>query len=171
MIGELSLLSRVEAGILPLQLTPVSIPDLLEHEVRSASAGAAQDGITIHVHADHGPAIRGDQHCLQQVAANLISNAVKFSQPDGHVRVTAAFDGRGWRIEVHDSGIGIPAGELGKIFGRFSRGSNARAARIPGTGLGLSIVKAITELHGGSVDARSTVGGPTTFQICLPLRP
>jgi PAS domain S-box-containing protein len=171
MIEELSVLSRVEAGILPLQLSPVSIPDLLEQEVRSASAGAAQDGITIHVASGHGPAIHCDPHRMRQVLANIISNAVKFSRPDGQVRVTAAFDHRWWLIEVHDAGMGIPASELSKIFGRFSRASNAQAAHVPGTGLGLSIVKAITELHGGSVDAHSTVGGPTTFRIRLPLHP
>jgi two-component system, OmpR family, phosphate regulon sensor histidine kinase PhoR len=62
-----------------------------------------------------------------------------------------------------------PADELGKLFGRFVRASNARIAGLPGTGLGLSVVKAITELHGGRVEVRSTVGSGTTLSIYLPV--
>ncbi|MGO8980516.1 MAG: ATP-binding protein [Streptosporangiaceae bacterium] len=171
MVGELSLLSRIEAGILPLNLAPVSVPALIDQAARSASAGAARRGSTIEVSAPDGPPVQGDRHRLRQVLDNLIANAVKFSDPGGRVRVSASRDGPWWRIEVEDSGIGIPAAELGTIFGRFSRASNARIAGLPGTGLGLSIVKAITEMHGGRVEARSTPGKQTVFRVCLPVRP
>lgn len=171
MVGELSLLDRIEAGVLPLELSDVPVPGLIQEEASSASASAAQRGVAIEVSADDGPLVRGDRYRLRQVVGNLISNAVKFSANDSRVGVTASWDGAWWRIEVQDSGIGIPPDELGRIFDRFSRATNARIAGVPGTGLGLSIVKALTELHGGHVEARSTVGGPTAFLVSLPLHP
>ena len=171
MLGELSLLGRIEAGVLPLELTAISVPALVEEEISSASASAARRGITIEFTADEGPPVEGDRYRLREVLGNLLGNAVKFSADGSQVTVSATWDGAWWRIEVEDCGIGIPPGELGKIFDRFSRASNARIAGVPGTGLGLSIVKAITELHGGRVEARSTVGGPTTFLVRLPAVP
>ena len=72
------------------------------------------------------------------------------------------------RIDVADSGLGIPPNEVGQLFGRFVRASNARIAGLPGTGLGLSVVKAIVELHGGRVMVDSTLGRGTTFSVYLP---
>jgi signal transduction histidine kinase len=80
-------------------------------------------------------------------------------------------EGGTWRIAVSDSGIGIPPGEAERLFERFERGSNARAAGLPGSGLGLSIVKVITEMHGGHVRVHSVLGAGTTFSIFLPVRP
>jgi signal transduction histidine kinase len=70
---------------------------------------------------------------------------------------------------VTDSGIGIPRAELGQVFDRFARGSNAKAASLPGTGLGLSVVKAVADLHGGLVEVDSVEGRGTTFRVYLPL--
>jgi signal transduction histidine kinase len=169
MVGELLLLSRIETGIMPLELAPVSVPALIEEAAKSSSPGATRRGIMIEVSAQDGPRVQGDGMRLRQVLDNLLSNAVKFSRQDGRVRVTATCDDAIWRIDVEDSGIGIPASELGQIFDRFVRASNARTAGLPGTGLGLSVVKAITELHGGRIEARSTVGSGTTFRVSLPL--
>ncbi len=171
MLAELSLLGRIEAGVLPLELTAISVPELVEEEVSSASAPAARRGITIEVTADDGPPVEGDRYRLREVLGNLLGNAVKFSADGSQVTVCATWVGAWWCIEVEDCGIGIPPDELGKIFDRFSRASNARIAGVPGTGLGLSIVKAITELHGGRVEARSAVGGPTIFLVRLPAGP
>ena len=104
-----------------------------------------------------------------QVLDNLIANAVKFSHRNQRVHVKAAYDGRQWRIEVADSGIGIPAEEVGQLFSRFVRASNARTAGLPGTGLGLSIVKVLVEMHGGHVEVDSTLGQGSTFSVYLPV--
>ena len=104
----------------------------------------------------------------QQIVDNLIANAVKFSHRNQQVRVTADHDGRQWRIDISDRGIGIPEAEAGRLFNRFVRASNARSAGLPGTGLGLSIVKVLTEMHGGHVDVASTLGQGSTFTVYLP---
>ena len=169
LVGDLLLLDRLAAGVIPLELAAVSVPDLVADTARSASATAADRKITIDVSAADGPAVQADRLRLEQVLDNLLSNAIKFSRQDGRVLVDAAHDGRRWRIDVADDGIGIPADDLGRLFGRFVRASNARTAGLPGTGLGLSVVKAITELHGGSVEVRSTVGQGTTFSVYLPI--
>jgi signal transduction histidine kinase len=103
-----------------------------------------------------------------QVFDNLIANAVKFSHRNGHVHITATFDGGNWRIDVADDGIGIPTEEVGQLFTRFVRASNARTAGLPGTGLGLSIVKVLVEMHGGHVEAASALGQGSTFSVYLP---
>jgi PAS domain S-box-containing protein len=171
LVGDLLLVSRLEAGAIPLDLAAVSVPDLVGEAIRSGSATAAERGITLEAAAADGPPLQADRLRLQQVLDNLLSNAIKYSGQDGRVRVEAAHDDRGWRIDVADDGIGIPADELGQLFGRFVRASNARTAGLPGTGLGLSVVKAITELHGGSVEVRSIVGNGTTFSVFLPIIP
>ena len=101
---------------------------------------------------------------------NLIANAVKFTDEGGRVQVDRGGAGREWRIDVQDPGIGIPPDEIGHLFDRFFRASNATAAGRPGSGLGLSIVKEVTELHGGRVTVSSTLGAGTTVSLFLPAR-
>ena len=171
LIGDLLMLDRVEAGALPLDLDDVSIPELTAEAVRSASAGAAKQGVTIVIRTGDGPPVRGDARRLTQVLDNLLANAVKFSHRNGVVRVTASCEGRTWRIDVADSGIGIPPTEADQLFNRFVRASNARTAGLPGIGLGLSIVKILTEMHGGRVEVHSVLGLGSTFSVFLPAAP
>ncbi len=113
----------------------------------------------------------GDARRLTQVLDNLLANAVKFSHRNGLVRVTASCEGRTWRIDVADSGIGIPPSEADQLFTRFVRASNARTAGLPGIGLGLSIVKILAEMHGGRVEVHSALGLGSTFSVFLPAAP
>ncbi len=100
---------------------------------------------------------------------NLIDNAVRHSPPGGLVHVEAALDeGRLW-IEVADTGEGIPAAEIEKIWDRFYRGSNARDAR--GSGIGLSVVRELTEAMGGEVSVVSTPGEGSRFRVRFPIGP
>jgi signal transduction histidine kinase len=115
--------------------------------------------------------VPGDRLRLQQVVEALISNSVKFTGSGGRVTVTATYRDNEWQIDVADSGMGIPADELGQIFDPFFRASNARTAGVPGSGLGLAIVKAVTELHGGRVAVASTPGSGTTVSVYLPVPP
>jgi PAS domain S-box-containing protein len=171
LVGDLLMLDRLEAGALPLDLAPVSVPDLTAEAVSSAAPGAAKQGVTIDVTTGPGPAAPGDPRRLLQVLDNLIANAVKFSNRNSRVQVSAAFADHSWRIDVSDSGIGIPADEAGLLFNRFVRASNARTAGLPGTGLGLSIVKVLVEMHGGHIEVESTLGHGSTFSVYLPGRP
>jgi len=171
LIGDLLMLDRVEAGALPLDLATVSIADLVTEAVRAATPGAAKQGVTLELSAFPGPPVTGDSRRLMQVLDNLIANAVKFSHRNGLVRVSTACDQGTWRIDVADSGIGIPPAEADQLFSRFVRGSNARTAGLPGSGLGLSIVKVLTEMHGGHVSVRSRLGQGSTFSVFLPVVP
>lgn len=169
LVGDLLLLSRLEAGVIELDLAAVSVAELVDQVVASGSVSAAQQGVTLEGSVQAGPELRGDKLRLRQVLENLVSNAVKFTAQRSQVRITATCDGRFWQIDVADAGIGIPADEIDRLFGRFFRASNARTAGTPGTGIGLSIVKTITELHGGHVEVRSQVGTGTTFSVFLPV--
>ena len=117
---------------------------------------------------DPPPALDADQMRLGQLLDNLLSNAVKFTPPGGVVTVTLSTRGDTVHVEVADTGVGIPEGEIDKLFDRFFRASTA--ATVQGTGLGLSIAKSIAEAHGGTISVASEVGVGTTFSVDLPLR-
>ena len=168
LVGDLLLLSQIEAGMIPLELEAVSVAEVVAEAVQAAAPGATQKGVTLDGVAPDGPPVLADRARLVQVIDNLIANAVKFTDAGGQVRVTAAADGPGWRIDVRDSGIGIPADEIGHLFDRFFRASNAASAGRPGSGLGLSIVKEVVEMHGGRVEVTSTLGSGTTVHLFLP---
>lgn len=170
LIDDLLMLNRLEAGGLPLELTQVSLPDLAADAVRSAAPTAAKSGVTVHLDTEAGPAVPADPRRLTQVLDNLIGNAVKFSHVGGLVRVRLRYARNGWRIDVSDTGIGIPADEAARLFGPFVRGSNARIAGLPGTGLGLAIVKSLVEMHGGRVQVETVLDQGTTFSVFLPAR-
>ncbi len=108
LIGDLLMLDRLESGALPLDLTEVSVAELVTQAVRAAAPGAAKQGVTLEVRAAPGPPVKGDARRLMQVLDNLIANAVKFSHRNGLVRVTTTHRGKTWRIDVVDGGIGIP---------------------------------------------------------------
>ncbi|MGH3067681.1 MAG: PAS domain S-box protein [Streptosporangiaceae bacterium] len=171
LVGDLLLLSRIEAGMIPLDLAQASVAEVVAEAVQAASPGAAQKGLRLDSSVPDGPPVLADQARLVQVIDNLIANAVKFTEEDGLVQVTATVEGQEWRIDVQDSGIGIPPGEIGRLFDRFFRASNATAAGRPGSGLGLSIVKEVAELHGGRVEVTSALGSGTTVHLVLPVAP
>jgi signal transduction histidine kinase len=104
---------------------------------------------------------------LEQVGANLLDNAVKHTPAEGQIDVQVQRDGHRAILRVHDTGSGIPADELPRIWDRLFRGDTSRAER--GLGLGLSLVKAVVEAHGGSVGVTSEPGRGSTFTVSLPL--
>ena len=116
---------------------------------------------------DDLPELDADPLRLTQMLDNLISNAVKFTPEGGTVTVTAAPNGEAVHLEIADTGVGIPADEMEKLFDRFFRASTSAVAQ--GTGLGLSIVKSIVDVHGGTIAVESTEGVGTTFVVDLPV--
>jgi signal transduction histidine kinase len=124
--------------------------------------------ITFVTALDVVPEISGDRARLAQVLDNLVSNAIKFTQVGGTVTVRTLTRPGEVELIVTDTGMGIPADELPRLFQRFFRAERATMDAIPGTGLGLAIVKAIVAEHGGRVRATSEEGTGTTFRIILP---
>jgi two-component system, OmpR family, phosphate regulon sensor histidine kinase PhoR len=131
---------------------------------------AAKKQQTIHVEIDPViPPMTGSPDYLERAVANLTENAIKYTPHGGRVGVRAFVRDSTLRVEVSDNGIGIPAGDLPRIFERFYRVDRSRSRDMGGTGLGLSIVKHVADAHGGSVEVDSTPGEGSTFAIVLPL--
>jgi signal transduction histidine kinase/tetratricopeptide (TPR) repeat protein len=114
--------------------------------------------------------VSGDPAELESVADNLVDNAVKYTPTGGLVRVRGRREGGEAVLEVSDTGIGVPEGEVARVFDEFFRASNAHGEGREGTGLGLAIVKRIVEAHGGTIGLRSEVGSGTTVTVRLPLQ-
>ena len=168
MTQELLDLSRIESGQVELKFASVSPKELLASAADRMKMQTERAGLNLRVEcADDLPSVRADDMRLEQVLVNLIHNAVKFTRPGGEVALLAEADGSGVRFGVRDTGIGIPADDLPRIFERFYRVDKSRAGS--GTGLGLSIAKHIVEAHGGKIWAESRQGEGSTFYFRIPL--
>jgi two-component system, OmpR family, sensor kinase len=166
-------LSKLESGLVLLDLRPDDLRAAVEQAVEQAAAAARRRGVRLTMERPSAPiAIRHDPVRIGQVVANLVGNALKFTPRDGSVtvQVQGEPDG-GASITVADTGIGIDPAELPRIFDRFFRGSGASEARGSGSGLGLAIVRSIVEMHNGSVAVESRLGAGTTFRVTLPAQP
>jgi signal transduction histidine kinase len=171
LVGDLLFAARLEAGKLELQQSDVDLSKTAQDSVEAARPQAERGGITLRDEIVPGLNIYGDADRLGQVMDNLLSNAVKFTPEGGDVGVRlSSGDGRA-RIDVWDTGIGIPDADQARLFERFFRASTATDAAVPGVGLGLSITKAIVETHGGALSFTSAEGKGTTFRVELPLVP
>jgi signal transduction histidine kinase len=165
-------LSKLDSGLVLLDLRPDDLRAAVETAVEQSSAAARRRGIRLELHLPDAPIrIRHDPQRIGQVVANLVANAVKFTQRGGSVSVDVAATQDGAWIEVADTGVGIDATELPHIFERFYRGSRANEARGSGSGLGLAIVRSIVDMHGGTVEVESRVGNGSTFTVTLPRDP
>lgn len=166
MLNTLMDISEAESGAMPLKREVVDLREVvaraldLYHDVADAKDVALQTG-----RQERALAL-ADPVRLEQVAANLIDNAVKYTPAGGRVQVDVDRVGDRAVLRVQDNGIGIPGEELPRIWERLFRGDSSRTAR--GLGLGLSFVKAIVEAHGGTVDVASTPGSGATFTVSLP---
>ncbi len=167
MLNTLMDISEAESGVLPLTREPVALADVVSRAVDLYRDVADTRGVTLDTHVRAEPVVNADRTRLEQVAANLIDNAVKYTPAGG--RVDVEVDGVGGRalVRVRDTGPGIPADEVPRIWDRLFRGDTSRAER--GLGLGLSVVKAVVEAHGGTVEVESTPGRGSTFTVALPL--
>ena len=171
LVGDLLMLARLESGGYSLDLAPVNLGEIVDHLLTSLAPQAAEAGVTLTSDVGDGPKLMADAARLEQVLINLVSNAIKFNREDGSVTVRARAADDEWRIEVIDTGIGIPVDEQAGLFERFFRASNTKEARMNGTGLGLVVCQVITELHGGTISLHSAEGEGTTVTVRLPVRP
>ena len=166
-------LSKLDSGLVLLDLRPDDLRAAVESAVEQAGPAARRRGVTLRLEPAPAPIrLRHDPQRVGQVVTNLVGNAIKFTEPGGtvDVRVAHAPDG-GARIDVADTGVGIEPAELPLIFDRFYRGSRANEARGSGSGLGLAIVRSIVDMHHGTVEVVSRLGTGTTFTVTLPADP
>jgi len=165
-------LSKLDSGLVLLDLRPDDLRAAVESAVEQATASAARRQIDLTLSLPPNPVrIRHDPQRIGQVLSNLVGNALKFTARGGSVVVELRPIPRGASIVVRDTGVGIDAAELPRIFDRFYRGSLANEARGSGSGLGLAIVKSIVDLHSGRVIVDSQLGQGTTFTVTLPKDP
>ena len=170
LVEDLLILARLEARDEPFQLAPVELGRFIQGTVADWSLRCAEKKISLTAEVAPGlPEIRADSFRLEQVLSNLIDNAIKYTEPGGQVKVRALPENGAVEIRVEDTGIGIPATDLPRIFERFYRADKARSRERGGTGLGLSIVKHIVLAHGGTVRAESQQGNGTSIIIRLPV--
>ncbi|MBA3876999.1 MAG: hypothetical protein C0498_08690 [Anaerolinea sp.] len=165
-------LSKLDSGLVLLDLRPDDLRATVEQAVEQAETAARRRGVDLAIHlTEHPLRIRHDPVRVGQVVANLVGNAIKFTPRGGRIAVDVVATPDGARIEVADTGVGIPPEELPRIFERFYRGTRANEARGSGSGLGLAIVRSIVEMHGGSVTVESRLGTGSTFTVTLPRDP
>jgi PAS domain S-box-containing protein len=169
LVEDLLLKAQVNAGKVTLNMKEVDLAALVEQSVTASVPAAAGREITLACDTRSLPPVSADPVRIGQVIDNLISNALKFTPAGGRVDVRAEQSGDVVRIEVADTGMGIPEGEQERLFERFYRTSQAQERAVPGAGLGLAIAKAIVEAHGGEISCTSAAGAGTTFAIELPL--
>jgi signal transduction histidine kinase len=167
MLNTLMDISEAESGAMPLVREALPLGGVLERAVDLYHDVAEAKGVSLTVRSDPAAVVSGDRVRLEQVAANLIDNAVKYTPSGGRVEASVRRAGDRAELVVEDTGAGIPADELPRIWQRLFRGDRSRTAR--GLGLGLSLVKAIVEAHGGSVAVASEPGRGSTFTVALPL--
>jgi two-component system phosphate regulon sensor histidine kinase PhoR len=168
MVSELLELARIESGRVPLQLRPVAPSDLIDGAVERLRLQAERSGLELTIECPEDlPAVLADFTRLEQVIVNLLHNAIKFTAAGGSIKVRAELDGEAVRFFVQDSGVGIPAEDLPRIFERFYKADRARSGG--GTGLGLAISKHLVEAHGGRIWAESEERKGSRFTFVIPV--
>jgi two-component system phosphate regulon sensor histidine kinase PhoR len=169
-VQELGELSRIESGQAPIAKKPFDIAEAIEQAAGRLKAQADRAGLSLDIDiTSHLPQVLADRDRLEHVLVNLIHNAIKFTLPGGRITVSAKGEGSNILVSVADTGVGIPADDLPRIFERFYKVDKARSGG--GTGLGLAIAKHIVEAHGGKIWAESVEQKGSTFYFTLPLTP
>jgi len=166
MLNTLMDISEAETGTMSLRRERTDLTDLIRQSVELYEDLAEQRGVGIEAPGSGELCIPVDRNRMRQVLANLLDNAVKYTPSGGLITIEARRDGADAVLSVLDTGVGIPAEELPRIWDRLYRGDKSRSER--GLGLGLSLVKAIVEAHGGTVRVSSSPGAGSRFELRLP---
>ena len=164
---QLLLLTSLDQLSSPLELTTFSLDVQLKETVRKYRWLLEEKNLTLSMDLDEVK-FTGDPAFLEKVWENLISNALKYSIPEGTIDIELREQANNVIVAVSDNGIGISKKEIERIFDRFYRADDSRTQKISGTGLGLSIVQQVVKLHQGTIEVASQNGGTTTFIITLP---
>lgn len=171
LVGDLLDLSRIEAGRLDIRNEPFTLMHLIESTVRMFELQARQKGLALKssVSSQVPEVICGDPDRLGQVLVNLIGNALKFTDCGAVEVMVQPADTHQLQFDVRDTGIGIPADKMDRLFQRFSQVDPARSRKYGGTGLGLALSKSLVEGMGGTIWAQSAEGHGSVFSFTLPL--
>jgi two-component system sensor histidine kinase GlrK len=162
-------LSKMEAGMLEYQFSPTDLPLLVKNTLADLAPLFEEKKISLENSIGTLKPVQADPERVLQVLRNILSNAIKFSPSKGTIKLEAQLKGELVEVAVHDTGPGIPEGDLERIFLKFQQVVSAKGQRIKGTGIGLATVKQIILAHGGKVWATSQVGQGSTIHITLPL--
>jgi signal transduction histidine kinase len=164
--------AKLEAGGQELSLQTGNVGEVLHKLVRAAEPHADIHAMRLESKGlDEVPNSIFDLEKVETIGSNLIGNALKFTGDGGRVTVRAGVDGQRLWFEVEDTGVGIPQGQVARVFERFHQVAGTRSGKVQGTGLGLSLAREFALLHGGNITVRSTVNVGTTFRVELPVEP
>jgi two-component system, OmpR family, sensor histidine kinase BaeS len=163
-------ISKLDSGLVALDLRPDDLRTAVENAVEQAQPVADRKGVTLAMHTPDAPVRQlHDPPRIGQVLANLIGNALRFTPQGGRVDVDLEATATGAQLAITDTGIGIPAEELPHVFERFYRGTALQEERDSGSGLGLAIVKSIVDMHEGRITIQTSPGAGTQVIVTLPL--
>ncbi len=168
-VDQLSLLSKLDSGQLPLTAEPVRLDELVRDSFADAQVLAGGKNLAVTLLRCDEVTVAGDRHRLRQLLLNLADNAIKYNQPMGRVTLSLAGKGNQVELQITNTGPGIQADHLPRVFDRFFRGDPAHGTEVEGCGLGLSIAKWIVKAHHGAIGIASAVNGETTVTVKLPL--
>jgi len=168
LINDLLNVARIEAGAYVQKKVPTDISRIIQETVSLVEPRARGQGITLTVSCVNMKPVSADPKGIEELFNNLITNAINYSPEGGNVTITAKGLGSQIEIEVSDTGVGISAEELPKIFDKFYRVKHPKTRNVTGTGLGLAIVKNVVDAHEGTIDVKSVVGKGTVFKVLLP---
>ncbi|MBC7976850.1 MAG: hypothetical protein H7138_17890 [Myxococcales bacterium] len=170
LVNDVLDLAKIEAGKQALTLESIQIHDAIEDGMAAIVGLAETRGVLLEPATIVAvPPVRADRVRLRQILYNLISNAVKFTDRGGVVRIRARRDGDRVAIAVIDTGVGIAAPDLSRLYRTFEQLALPSGDRPPGTGLGLALTKRLVEMHGGTIDVESQLGVGTTFTVRIPV--
>ncbi len=169
LVSDLLTLSHLDSGRMRLELQSLDPNELVRSVAGKFEERCRRKDIELVVRPAGGlPPVDGDRDRLEQVLANLIANAIDFTPPGGRIEVATGLAPEGVTVTVRDTGVGIPAEDLPRVFERFYRVDKARSREYGGTGLGLSIARELTEAHGGRISIDSAPGRGTEVRVTLP---
>ncbi len=168
-VDGLTLLAKADAGQVALKLEPVRLDELVRDNFADAQILAEPQGIGVELTVCEEITVRGDRHRLRQLLLNLADNAVKYNQPQGHVTMSLRRAGDTAEFTIANTGPGVAAESLPRVFDRFYRGDPAHSHEVDGCGLGLSIAKWIVSAHKGTIQIESAPAQLTTVTVRLPL--
>jgi signal transduction histidine kinase len=168
LIADLLEYTRINANA---QFEPVEcdLRELIAESVEMLEEIAARRQVSISVEiASESPVVKADVRLITEVLNNLLSNAVKYNRDGGIIQIRVADEDDHIRVDVHDTGVGIPADDVNRVFERFYRSRNNPGMKVEGSGLGLAIAETIIKRHNGQIWVDSTEGEGSTFSFTLP---